>query len=645
MHESSPDVIGSAAKSKDAITSDSAVTPSNANTEELASASSNSLTSDSSTSSDGSPAADVPKEPSSEGPLSISETIKVEDRKSSASTSEWLVWNIIAPLAVIAAAVAVVFALGTVEPEKRPPADTSLAGRMKALTPVRVRRTTTLEALGKQLELRVDGTVVPFREVQIATEVAGRIIFKSDKCEAGSFVEENDLLMQIDPTDYELEVQRLTRLQEQEYEALGEVDQEMANTQRLVDVAKEDEALQKQEVDRLKSLPDGFASKGEVDKAKRTLLQARQQTVSYENQFELLKKRRSRLEASERLAATQLAAAKVNLRRTDIRSPINGVIINEDAELNTFVARGSTIVTIEDTSKAEVATSLRMDQLYWVLDQKKPDSQAENAVGFGQTSYDIPETNAIVEFSIAGRGDKTYQWNARLLSYDGIGVDGATRTVPVRIVVDRPRQYTMKDSADQSSGPTTLVRGMFVNVRLLIAPKTPLVVIPAEALKPGNRVWQFVPDETVILDKNDASQEDGDLATQPTAPPEIADNETDANQEAASAEEPEFEPEKWQAGRVMVREQVFPVDSLSFASNKMAREESVDKEPERQWWVCEVRGREVEGDSWVVVSPISSSDSGEIKARMLKPEFESQSDERQDDQPRVDSAEQTESNE
>ena len=547
-----------------------------------------------------------------------------------ASTTEWLVWNFVAPLAVIACAVAAVIALGTVEPEKRAPADTSYAGRMKALTPVRVSKTTTLESLERQLELRVDGTVVPFREVRIATEVAGRIVFKSDKCEAGSFAQKDDLLMRIDPTDYELEVERLTRLQEQEYQALGEVDQEMANTKRLVEVAKQDEALQDQEVNRLKSLPDGFASKGEVDKASRTLLQARQQTVAYENQLELLKKRRTRLEASERLAATQLAAAKVNLQRTEIRSPINGVIIKEDAELNTFVGRGSTIVTIEDTSKAEVATSLRMDQLYWVLDQQHPETKAQNSVGFGQASYDIPETPAIVEFTISGREDKTYQWDAKLLRYDGIGVDGATRTVPVRIVVDRPREYTLKGSTDQSSGPTTLVRGMFVNVRLLINPKTPLVVIPAEALKPGNRVWQFIADDSAFNDQADPTTDESESSAD-SVPRELAiKDDADMKRGVQLSEnnsEIEFAPERWQAGRVVIREDVFPVDSLTLASQDSS--ESDDNQSpgdlvgssDRQWWVCEVRGQVIRGDSWVVVSPVSSSDTGEIKARIRKPEL------------------------
>ncbi|EMI20743.1 multidrug resistance efflux pump, partial [Rhodopirellula maiorica SM1] len=99
----------------------------------------------------------------------------------------------IIPLAIVAVAVGTVIALGKVAPSQRPPADASYAGRMKSLTPVRTERVKSLSDFGRQLQLQVDGTVVPYREVRLATEVAGKIIFKSDKCEAGAFVKKDDL--------------------------------------------------------------------------------------------------------------------------------------------------------------------------------------------------------------------------------------------------------------------------------------------------------------------------------------------------------------------------------------------------------------------------------------------------------------------
>ncbi len=519
--------------------------------------------------------------------------------------------NVLIPIGLLAAAVALVLILGTAETEQHVGADNTRTGRLRSLPAVRVDRVQSLKSNGNQLQLKVDGTVVPYREVQIAAEVAGRIVYKAEECEAGSYVRQDQLLMRIDATDYELEVQRLTRMQEQEYQALKEVDQEMVNAKRLIDVAKRDVALQQREVDRQKSLPAGFASRGEVDQAERGLLQAEQQQVVSQNQFDLLEKRRVRLEASERLAATQLRGAEINLARTEIRAPMDGVIVNEDAEMNTFVARGNTLVTIEDTSKVEVATNLRMDQLYWVLDQERKESD-ESSRG-----YELPETPAIIEYELAGHDGIVYRWNGRLLSYDGIGLDVNTRTVPVRVVVDDPRQYLDEDGVLQAvKGKTALVRGMYVNVKLLIRPKTPLVVIPARALKPGNRVWQFVPDESVL--NVPAASEDTTEQTSESS------SEGQANSNEPNDASP-FDPSLWSPGRVIVRRSVTPVDSLAVESETESDANAEDYatrfDTENRMWVCEVRGQPLVDGSFVVVSPLGSVDTESIAARAKSDEI------------------------
>ena len=506
--------------------------------------------------------------------------------------SKSVLFNVIVPLLLLTLGAGFVAALGKIQPKARPADDTTRTGRLRALPEVRVEKLKAIDLEKTALHLEVDGTVVPFREAMVAAEVAGQIIQKSDKCEAGEYVAKGELLMTIDKTDYETEVERLTFLQQQEYQALSELDQELLNLKRSIDVAKQDMQLQQAEVDRRAALPQGFASKGEIDQAKRSLLQATQVLVGYENQGDLLRKRRARLEASESLAATQLKAAKTNLQRCEIRAPIDGVIVTENADLNSFVARGSTLVTIEDTSKVEVATSLRMDQLYWVLDQVENRSQPQATVAGG---YRLPETPAIIEYELAGREHAHYRWKGRLLGYDGIGLDPKTRTVPVRVVVDDPRRFRNEDEMDVvASGPSALVRGMYVRVKLLIKPKTPLVVIPARALKPGNRVWQFIPDESVLNSSNQAEAE------QPAVEQTIV--ESDGQK---------FDPNAWAAGRVVVRKSIVPVDSLRERSSDSADEAAT---PERMW-VCEVRDQTLTGGSFVVTSPLASVDNGSMPAR------------------------------
>ncbi|MAI31301.1 MAG: hemolysin D, partial [Rhodopirellula sp.] len=407
-------------------------------------------------------------------PENSGQTSTLKSRLASVSRKTW--FDFIIPSGLLATGFAIMFLLGKAETEKKPAVGTDYSSRLEALGAVRVERLETLHKLGKKMQLVVDGSVAPFREVQVATEVSGEIIEKYPICEAGAYVEAGTPLMKIDTTDYDFEVQRLTQLKTQEYQAMREVDQEKDNTKRSIEIAKEDMALQQKEVDRQNELSDGFTSPAERDKARRSLLAARQQLVTLENQLSLLEERRLKIVVAEQLAETQLQKAQKDLKRTEIRAPISGVIVNEKAELHSFVARGTTLVTIDDTSKAEVATSLRMDQLYWVLNQAKETttdttkntSNVSNAVnddgeGTDPRGYTLPETKAIIEYELSGREGVKYYWNAKLMSYDGIGLNAATRTVPVRLIVDAPNQHVdAKGKPRDVSGATALVRGMYV---------------------------------------------------------------------------------------------------------------------------------------------------------------------------------------
>ncbi|MBT7256007.1 MAG: biotin/lipoyl-binding protein, partial [Planctomycetaceae bacterium] len=59
------------------------------------------------------------------------------------------------------------------------------------------------------MTVQADGVVVPFREIQLAAQVAGRIDHKSENCRAGRQVKQGDELFRIDQRDYLLAQQQL----------------------------------------------------------------------------------------------------------------------------------------------------------------------------------------------------------------------------------------------------------------------------------------------------------------------------------------------------------------------------------------------------------------------------------------------------
>ncbi|MFM8401814.1 MAG: hemolysin D, partial [Pirellula sp.] len=166
-------------------------------------------------------------------------------------------------------------------------------------------------------------------------------------------------MLKLNPKDYELEIERITSLKESEYAQQRELEQEISNIKRSLVLAEEELELQEKELSRLAALPEGFASDTERDQARRQRIASANQVVTFQNQLQLLQTRRMRVELAERLADTQLAQAKVNLERSEVKSPISGVLINETVQEDSYVQRGDKLCIIEDTEKVEVSCNLR----------------------------------------------------------------------------------------------------------------------------------------------------------------------------------------------------------------------------------------------------------------------------------------------
>ncbi|MEM7311629.1 MAG: HlyD family efflux transporter periplasmic adaptor subunit [Planctomycetota bacterium] len=344
-------------------------------------------------------------------------------------------------------------------------------------------RTVKISPHDSGMTIDVDGTVVPFREITLTTEVAGRVRSKAPECRAGNFVKEGTLLFEIDPLDYDLEARRLTQEVRQAEINVKSIKIDIENNLRLVKLGEKDLELQKREVARLeKLLPQGVATQSDVDRAKRTELASENALETLKNQGRALVSKEAAQNAQLDLASTRLEKAQVDLNRTKILAPIDGVITNELVEVDSFVQRGATLIQIEDTSAVEVMCNLKADQIYWLWEQAgKSESTANN--------YDLPRAPVRVVCSLAGRA---YEWNGVLDRYDGMGLNARTRTVPCRILVSNPRGGRPVQSDSMVNAPA-LVRGMYVRTQIQVdSASAKFASIPMSGLKPGNEIWRVV---------------------------------------------------------------------------------------------------------------------------------------------------------
>ena len=401
------------------------------------------------------------------------------------------------PVAILVAATAIFFWMGSQAPPERKKDDLPTAMPVK---------TTAVEKAVGKTEIDTDGVVVPLREVTLAAEVAGRITQKTANCRAGRFVKAGTELFEIDRRDYELDVARLEGELRQAAIYIQEIDEELAQNVESTHLAEQQVALARRDVKRLDGLrADRIITESEHDKALREELTVMNSLSSLQGQKRVLSKRRSRLVEAQSLAATLLERAELDLSRTKIVAPTDGVIVDDRVEQNSFVAKGTPLVTLEDTSAAEVKTSLRMDEVARIwggrdVPQRQPGgapedlpAQADDATNaIDANAYDIPPTPVSVIFKL---GTHRYRWQGTLSRQEGRGLDEKSRTLPCRVLVPEPTKVESLDAYGEPlarlppEAPRSLFRGMFVQVEVHIDASQELVSIPEEAVHPSGDVF------------------------------------------------------------------------------------------------------------------------------------------------------------
>jgi len=436
--------------------------------------------------------------------LANCEALKFKLRRNSKGTQMKEIVRTILPVALLALGVGGFLAFGS----RRP-----LATQIDKVKAAPLVTTVPVKAHKGGLDIRVDGVVVPYREVQLAAEVSGRITKKADVCNAGWFVEKGTLLFEIDPRDYDLEIRRFEQEFRQAEISIKELDVEIENTEALLQLAEDKLKLQLNEMARLEKLSGkNYVTDSQLDQERQNVLAARNAMLTLRNQKSLLTTRRSRLESAKEFAILQREKALLDRMRAEVRSPINGVVIEDSVELDAYVNKGAPLVTIEDTSKVEVKCSLRMGELYWIWRQPAPTSVGREP----SDGYRITKTPATVVFEL---GSRKYAWDGVLSRYDGIGVDEKTRTVPCRITIDNPRDARVLGNQAKPgtwSGPPAMVRGMFVTVIVHAKPDLSLLAIPERAVQPGSKVWKVENGKLQILKVHVVEiQDDGTVLVHP----------------------------------------------------------------------------------------------------------------------------------
>lgn len=344
-------------------------------------------------------------------------------------------------------------------------------------------KTAATEIYQGPLFLTLSGTVVPHREIKIAAEVGGIVLEKSPECRAGNYVRSGTRLLTIDKQNYELEYKTIEAELSQSTTMIGEVEEEIRGLNRMIELGREELALIRKEVDRNTKLTN-VVSRTEADQAERNLLTAQSQLSTRENNLNTATARLERMKAASELVARRLERAKLNLARTEIFAPSDGVVVTENVQQGDLVAVGSPLIVFEDTQRAEVAANLTATDLAWIrqnLTAGVPGKTTDEANL--EIAYQLPKTDV----KVFDPSEPDVVWSGFLSRFDGIGRNELTKTIPIRITIDNP-------VIESPTGPRPVVRGMYVKCRLEVSAEErsnqgKLLSLPKRAIKPGGTVW------------------------------------------------------------------------------------------------------------------------------------------------------------
>ncbi len=276
----------------------------------------------------------------------------------------------------------------------------------------------SVEPVSEVILVNTQGTVRPSREINIVSEVSGRIIEVSPVFAAGGFMAAGDLLVKID--DRELQY-RLIEAESQ------------------VAAARRELALEK----------------GSARQAKR---EWRDLGDSEANALSLREPQVFAAQAQLAAAIAQRSQAKLNVERTEIRAPFAGRIQQTQVDIGQFISSGSVVAQVYDSQKAEVRLPLNDQQIGLInlpLGASLQPSQRPNVT-----------LSAIV-------GGQKHQWPAQIIRTEA-SIDSTTRFYFAVAEVDQP--------FDTERYSIPLIMGLFVDVEITGKQFDQIVKVPEKAL-------------------------------------------------------------------------------------------------------------------------------------------------------------------
>ena len=326
----------------------------------------------------------------------------------------------ILPLALIGLSIVVVVVMVGIAKGKRPERkDTGTQAMVVDVIPARVESLNFL--------VNSQGAVNPRTQTKLVAEVSGQIVSVSGNFIAGGFFRQGEVLLQIDPSDYETAL-------------LAAQAGLAARKAQLADMKARSEQAMKDWVN--------LGRKGEP------------------SDLTLRKPQLAEAQAAVQAAEAELKRAERNLERTRIKVPYDGLVRNKTVDIGQFVSPGTPLGTTFAIDYAEIRLPLSSGDMEFLDLPSATRLDRAHRVPVTLTS----ETR-----------DDSRQWQAEIVRTEGV-VDDRSRVVyAVAEVID---PYGVLGLSNQPE----LRMGTFVRASIQGLRADNVVVLPRSVLRGGNTI-------------------------------------------------------------------------------------------------------------------------------------------------------------
>lgn len=214
------------------------------------------------------------------------------------------------------------------------------------------------------LEVKSQGDVQPRTEIDVASQVGGRISYIAPQFIEGGIFKKGDLLVRIEPREYELRV-----------------------TQARAEVAQAQTIITREESEALIAQRDWQElGRGGAPTA-----------------LTLRKPQMAEAQANLEAAKARLGEVELQLERTSIRAPFNGRVVSRDIDVSGFVSAGMTLGEIYADDVMDIRLPLTHEQL----------RRAGLSLG-----YQAPKSGGIDVMLSANVAGEYSQWPAKIIRTD-----------------------------------------------------------------------------------------------------------------------------------------------------------------------------------------------------------------------------------